>query len=487
MTPKRSSWSKSPWRQDPPKKKPTRNPKPDFDRDPNPEAKEALEKRMQENRRLFIQKEKKRKEEQRKIFARARQVSSLPKQESQNLGSGEKQKQKLKKKPSVATLPWKDQIDKLSGLQKQSDFLLLQVVLVLLALGLVMVLSAGSYRAIIEYDDPYFFFKRQLVLAVFGLGVMLVMSLINADFVRSLSGIGMILVVGLLVIVMVFGEETLGAKRWLEIGGLRFSPSDLAKPITIVFVAHLLEKSLKTLHQLNGFIILTGVMLLVPVVIAVEDLGTATALATAVFVMIIVAGAPGKYLGGTVVAGLGLAAIGIFSQSYRVARLTSFLDPFSPENIQGNSWQLVQSLYALGSGGLAGVGLGNSGQKLLYLPEMHTDFIFSVIAEELGFIGAGLVVFLFFVFVWRGYWISMRIEDTYKSLCCFGLVSVIGAQAFINIGVAVGVLPITGITLPFISYGGTSLVASLATVGYILNLSRYMTPAPKKGLRRRRF
>lgn len=478
MAPNRSSWSQSPWRQtDPPKKKKKSQDKSDLNRQPNLKAKNELEDRVRKNR----QQERRRIVEEARLLDKAaspvEKESNTGQSSSRNANSSPKS---LKGRRIKADLPWKEQVHKLQGLQRQSDTLLLQIVWVLLALGLVMVLSSGSYRAIIEYDDPYFFFKRQLFFAIFGLAFMFLMSVINADFIRNLSGMGLILVIVLILIVMFLGDETMGAKRWLEIGSIRFSPSDLAKPTVVVFSAHLLTVSKNTLQQLNGFIILTAVMLITPMLIAVEDLGTAVALTVAVFAMIIVAGAPRRYVQGTMIAGVGLVLVGILSQDYRIARVTSFLDPFSPENVQGDGWQLVQSLYALGSGGLAGVGLGNSGQKLLYLPEMHTDFIFSVIAEELGFIGAGLVVFLFLVFIWRGYWIAMRIEDSYKSLCCFGLVSVVGAQAFINIGVAVGVLPITGITLPFISYGGTSLVANLATVGYILNLSRYMTPKTQK-------
>jgi cell division protein FtsW len=172
--------------------------------------------------------------------------------------------------------------------------------------------------------------------------------------------------------------------------------------------------------------------------------------------------------------GLGLSGVVamIAYKPYRLKRITAFIDPFADP--LGTGYQVVQSLYAIGSGWLFGVGLGASRQKLLYLPERHTDFIFSIIGEELGFVGAAFVILLFAMFIWRGFYIAVHLDDKFKSLTAFGLTAVIGIQALINIGVAVGAMPVTGITLPFISYGGTSLSFMLATVGFLLNMSRYM-------------
>ena len=170
--------------------------------------------------------------------------------------------------------------------------------------------------------------------------------------------------------------------------------------------------------------------------------------------------------------GISIVILAIILEPYRLKRIDGFLHPF--ENLTESGWQLVQSLYALGSGWLFGVGLGDSRQKLLWLPEQHTDFIFAIIGEELGFIGALLVIVLFAIFVWRGFWVAMNLEDTIKSYIAFGLTVCVGIQALINLCVVVGVLPVTGITLPFISYGGTSLSIMLASAGFLLNMSRFV-------------
>lgn len=429
---------------------------------------ETLQERAEKNRRKREEEEQRLRKQRLYLLEQGRKVPE------------KKEASKKKKGQRESFQNWYARASSVQGVQNHADRVILQLTLLFLAIGLIMVLSASSYRALMEHSDAYYFFKRQFAFAIIGLIAMLILSVVNVEWIKRFSFPAAIVVIILLLLVFLIGDEALGAKRWIQIGSIRFSPADLAKPIGVVYFARFLEMQGKTLTQLNGFAVAAGVMMIYPVIIVVEDLGTALALFATLFAMLVVAGAPRNYLGGTFLLGLAGVGMAILAQPYRMARMVGFLDPFAPENMQGEGWQLVQSLYALGSGGLFGTGLGNSGQKMMYLPEMHTDFIFSVICEELGFIGGFLVFSLFVVFVWRGYWLAMRIEDPFKSLCCFGLVTVIGVQAFINIGVAVGVLPITGITLPFISYGGTSLAVSLATVGFILNLSRYAEPRGKK-------
>ncbi|MBQ5659081.1 MAG: cell division protein FtsW, partial [Peptococcaceae bacterium] len=263
-----------------------------------------------------------------------------------------------------------------------------------------------------------------------------------------------------------------GAVRWYRIGPIQFGPAEMAKPIVIVFFSMWLtalgKKNLKTF---KGFLITLVLLAVIPVLIIGEDLGTAVCIAGAMFCMLIVAEAPVGYLVGLGITAIGGVAAMILAEPYRVQRMLAFLDPFADP--LGKGYQVVQSLYAIGSGSLFGVGLGASRQKLMHLPEMHTDFIFSIIGEELGFFGGGFVILLFAVFICRGFYLSSQMDDKFMAFTAFGLTASIGIQAMINIGVAVGAFPVTGIPLPFISYGGSSLIFMMATVGFLLNLSKH--------------
>lgn len=354
-----------------------------------------------------------------------------------------------------------------------ADLLLFFITLVLLAIGLVMVLSSSSYDAMLTYGDALFYFKRQLIFMFAGFFAMFVMMNIKPEFVKSLAIPFMVACIFMLILVPFIGVEVNGARRWLGTQSVRFAPAEVAKPVVIVFFAMWLTSlGRKNLQTFKGFLYTLVVLAVIPILVVIEDLGTAISIAGALVCMLIVAEVPWRYLGGTVAIGFAGVIAMIAVKPYRINRILVWLDPFSDP--LGNGYQAVQSLYALGSGGLFGVGLGASRQKLLHLPERHTDFIFSIIGEELGFVGAAFVILLFALFVWRGFYIAMHLDDKFKALTAFGLTAVIGIQAMINIGVAVGFLPVTGITLPFISYGGTSLVFMLATVGFLLNMSRYM-------------
>ncbi len=336
-----------------------------------------------------------------------------------------------------------------------------------------MVLSSSSYAAMLAYQDATYFFKRQILSLGLGFFAMFVMMNLSPKIIKRSAALALIVCIVMLILVPLFGVDVNGAKRWLNIGGLRFAPAEIAKPVVIVYFSIWLTfMGKKNLQKLSGFLSTLFLLAIVPVLVVIEDLGTAISIAGALFCMLIMAGAPWKYIVGTGFAGFfGVVAM-IVVEPYRLKRIAVWMDPFSDPI--GSGYQAVQSLYALGSGGLFGVGLGASRQKLLHLPERHTDFIFSIIGEELGFVGAAFVILLFALFIWRGFQIATSLEDKFKAFTVFGLTAVIGIQAMINIGVAVGLLPVTGITLPFISYGGTSLVFMMATVGLLLNFSRYM-------------
>lgn len=354
----------------------------------------------------------------------------------------------------------------------QPDLLLFFVTLILLVIGLIMVLSASSYEALLNYNDALYFFKRQALFMMFGFVAMFFMMNIQVDFIKRLSIPGVLLVVILLLLLPVFGVERNHSIRWYQIGPIQFGPAEMAKPIVIVFFAMwLTAMGKKNLQTVKGFLCTFLVLVVIPVLVIKEDLGTAVCIAGAMICMLIVAETPWRYL--FALAGLAFAGVAgmILMEPYRINRVKAFLDPFADP--LGSGYQVVQSLYAIGSGSLFGVGLGASRQKLSHLPEMHTDFIFSIIGEELGFLGAEFVILLFTIFIWRGFQLASKIDDRFMSLTMVGLTASIGIQAMVNIGVAVGAFPVTGIPLPFISYGGSSLVFMMATVGFLLNLSRY--------------
>lgn len=359
------------------------------------------------------------------------------------------------------------------GTKHKADSLILYIALLLIAIGLVMVYSSSSYKALLESGTPAFYFTKQFKFMLIGLIGMWIAFRLPIAITEQFAIHGFILSIVMLLAVMAFGKNIDGATRWIEIGGTQFTPSDITKLFGIVFFAQFLRGyNMKQISIRDYFIVLV-VFAILPGLIVIEDLGTGVTLAGALFVMMVLSGVPVRYLGWTIAGGIGAVLLAIIIEPYRIKRIIGFIDPFSSENIANGGWQLVQSLYAFASGGLFGSGLGNGGQKLLYLPAMHTDFIFSVYAEEMGFIGSVFLLLLFVAFVIRGLMIANRLQNSYMSLVAAGLTSVIGIQALINISVTVGVFPVTGITLPFISYGGTSLIVMMAIVGFLLNLSQY--------------
>jgi cell division protein FtsW len=354
------------------------------------------------------------------------------------------------------------------------DFILFITTLTLVGIGLVMVFSSSFFTANVNYGDAYYFFKKQLMWASIGLAAMIVMMKLNflrlKDFAIPLM---VIAVLCLIAVVTPLGTEVNGSSRWLGIGMAKFSPSDLAKLAMVMFMARSLDIKLNKISSFTkGVLPFLAILVVICGLIMMQpDLGTSFTIAGTVFFMLLVAGARWTHLGAIALSGMVAVGAAIAVAPYRMERVIAFLNPWKYASDEG--FQTIQSLYALGSGGLFGMGLGRSRQKFFYLPEQHTDFIFAILGEELGFIGASLVVSLFLLFAWRGFKIAINAPNNFSRIMAAGITIMVTFQAAINIGVVSGALPVTGITLPFISYGGSSLLFSMVGVGLLLNISRY--------------
>ncbi|MCF8010632.1 MAG: putative lipid II flippase FtsW [Clostridiales bacterium] len=365
--------------------------------------------------------------------------------------------------------------------RRAPDFLLFLSVLALLCVGLVMVFSASVYYAGDPrgpFNDPFYFFKRQFIYALLGLIAMFVTM--NIDYWKYAKYKALILLTAFAFLILVLlpgiGASYLGAQRWLNLGPVSFQPSEFVKLCIIIFTAYgLAAKKEQVRNFTKGvlpFIIIGGFASIL--ILMQPDLGTAATLMSTLVIMCFVAGARGKQLGGLCGFGLAMVTAAIWVEPYRRKRFFAFLDPEADPT--GAGWHIINSLMSLGSGGFMGTGLGQGRHsKFLFLPERHTDFIFAAIGEELGFIGSFLVIMLFVIFLWRGLKVAITSSDNFGSLLAAGIVSGICLQAIINIGVVTSSLPVTGITLPFVSYGGTSLVFTLMSTGILLNISRHIS------------
>lgn len=355
------------------------------------------------------------------------------------------------------------------------DMIILGSTLVLLAIGVVMVYSASAVTAFHDYGDSYYYLKRQLIFAVLGIiGMFFVM---NVDYWvwKRFAKIALIVCFALLVLVLIPGIGVVrgGARSWLGIGAFGIQPSEFMKLGMILFMAKWMSDGKLNLNLFTkGLLPPLGLMCLAFGLIMLQpDLGTGAVLVGATMLVIFAAGAKLSHLGA--LAGVGVAGLVglILAAPYRLQRITAFLDPW--QDPLGAGYQSIQSLYAIGPGQLVGLGLGMSRQKYAYLPEPQTDFIFSIIAEELGFIGGATVLLLFLLLVWRGMRTAMTAPDSFGSLLAIGIIGMIAVQVIINIGVVIGMMPVTGITLPLISAGGSSLTLILTAIGILLNISRY--------------
>ena len=360
------------------------------------------------------------------------------------------------------------------------DLPLLIVVLMLVALGLVMVLSASSPSALAESGNSYTYFRTQCMAAVLGLVAMYVLSKFNYDIFKHLYKIIYLLSIAILFLVLlpVIGSGANGARRWINIG-IGIQPSEITKIGLIIWVAGYYSDPKNKIQGMWKSCLKPLVAVGIPILILLfvqNHLSAGIIIGFVTVVMIIMSGCQIRYLTSLVGAGLGICIIAFpflkdkLMSSFRSDRILAWLDPWA--NTSGTSYQTVQGLYAIGSGGLFGVGLGESTQKYLYIPEAHNDFIFAILAEELGFIGCAIVLALFTVLIVRGVLIAIRAKDSFGSLIAIGITALIAIQVILNIAVVTNSMPNTGISLPFLSYGGSSLVILLASMGILMNISR---------------
>jgi cell division protein FtsW len=348
--------------------------------------------------------------------------------------------------------------------------LLVLVTLGLVAFGLVMVYSASSGRAAVANGDPAYFLKRQALYAVLGLVALAVLSRVPFRRLRPLAGPLLLTSFGLLVAVLALGTSVNGARRWLPLGIIDFQPSELAKLALCLWLAAFLTRRAapQTLGELArpvGAVVLAACAL----IIVEPDLGTSIAIVLMASAMLLVAGTPPRVLAGAAATLVGLALAAIWLEPYRRERLFAFMDPWADP--EGAGFQTVQAMIALGSGGVFGVGLGESVQKINYLPEANTDMIFAVVGEELGLVGSAAVVAAFAVFGWAGFNVALRCRDPFGKLLAAGITALVTGQALVNLAAVLGLAPLTGIPLPFVSYGGSSLIVGLAAVGILLNIA----------------
>ena len=358
--------------------------------------------------------------------------------------------------------------------EKQYDPVIFISVILLIGLGLIMVYSSSAAIAYQKFNDPYYFLKRQISWIIIGGALMALFMRLDYHTIQKFTYPALILTMFLLVLVLFpqFGKKVGGAQRWLHIGSFTFQPSELAKFTLILYVVHSLVKKQERIKDffygyLPNLIVLgffSVLFLLQP------DLGTTIILITVVFILFFTAGIRFNYLFYSVVMLLPAMCAAILSSEYQKNRIISFLDP--EKDPLGKGYQIIQSFMAFSRGNTFGMGLGEGRQKLFFLPEPHTDFIFSIIGEELGFAGTVIVVLLFLVIIWRGIQTAIKSSDLYGTYLSLGLTSLIGVQAMVNLAVAVGLLPTKGLTLPFVSLGGSSLVVSMICAGVLLNISK---------------
>lgn len=355
------------------------------------------------------------------------------------------------------------------------DWLLFMATVALIGLSVVMVYSASSLVAAQRFDDQYYFVSKQITFVLLGALVLAVVMRIDYRVFGQPPVVWTAIggAAAALLLVLVIGFEVKGARRWFNAFGITVQPSEFAKFSAVLFTAALLERRMHVVNNLREVVIPIGVMLgvLAGLILKEPDLGTAVTLCVAVAVMVMAAGLHVRYIVAAGVVALPMLVGLLVMKSYRWQRIMAFLDP--EQDPQGGGWQILQSLAAVGNGGVWGVGLMDSVQKRFWLPEAHNDFIYAVIAEELGMIGALLTVIAFAVVVWRGLLISANAPDRFGAFLALGLTVLIGFQALLNVSVVIGLLPTKGIPLPLVSAGGSSMLVSFLAVGVLLNISKH--------------
>lgn len=354
------------------------------------------------------------------------------------------------------------------------DFPFLITVFILLILGLIMVFSASYPSAYYNHGSGFYYIKRQLLWAILGIFAMFYTANVNYKKIKKVTPVVFLISIVLLLLVLIpgIGKSINGARRWLGIGPLTFQPSEMAKITLILFFAKTLEndgENVKKFSILVRYVIIAaivmGLMLLQP------HFSVCIVMLIPIAAMLFVAGVKGRYYAIAGIAAASAGAVVAIAEPYRMARLKTFLNPF--QDRLGAGWQIINSLYAIGSGGLFGLGFGNSRQKFMYVSEPQNDFIFAIICEELGFVGAIAIIGVFAVLFWRGAKIALLAPDTFSCLAVTGIMSLVAGQVILNIAVVTSSIPTTGIPLPFFSAGGSSLVFLLAAMGIVLNISRH--------------
>ena len=388
-----------------------------------------------------------------------KQKSQLQKKKSAAVKSGSVSKLGISSKPKQKT-------------QGQMDAVLFTLLVILISFGLIMVFSASSINAYYEYGNSYHYLLSQGRWALIGFVMMMFFSKADYHVIVKRLPLVMGITFVLLVLVLIAGNEVNGAKRWLGVGGFSIQPSELAKIVLIIFLSYRLslerDGAFDNVKALGPYLLVIGAFCIL--VLAEKHLSGTVVLAGVSMLLLFIGGVKMAHFGVALVGAAALAVVAIIQEPYRLERITTFMDPFANKMDEG--WQIVQSLYAIGSGGLFGVGLGRSRQKYLYIPEPQNDFIFSIICEELGWLGAILVLSLFALLIWRGIKIALNAPDKLGSYLAFGMTALIAIQVIINVAVVTASMPVTGMQLPFFSAGGSSLVFLMSGMGILLNVSR---------------
>lgn len=359
----------------------------------------------------------------------------------------------------------------------RSDKVLFLATLLLVGISLVMVYSASAMPALEELEAPGFFLGRQVIWAVLGFGLLLAAMRLDYHWFRQPAVIWVLLGVTVTALLAVFAfEPRNNTHRWLSIGGMSFQPSEVAKLVAIFFSAALLERRMHRINDVRYALVPIGVVTvgLASLIVLEPDFGTAAVLVLVVLSIVFAAGLSYRYVFGSLLVLLPTAMFLVAATPYRRARWLAFLSP--EQYADGAGYQLLQSLIAIGSGGLFGRGLMEGVQKLYYVPEAQTDFIYAVVGEEFGLVGTTLVLICFIVIAWRGVRAALLAPDRFGSLLAIGLTMMVAAQAFINLSVNIGLMPTKGIPLPFVSNGGSSLVVNLMAMGILLNISQQASP-----------
>jgi cell division protein FtsW len=352
-----------------------------------------------------------------------------------------------------------------------SDFMLMSAVVGLVFLGTLMVFSSSVIMADVRWHSPYSFFFKQLMWVAIGSSLMWYFTQFDYRTLQKYAKPLTVAVVILLGLALVIGTAKLGAKRWLKIGPFSMQPSELAKYVLVIALADYIDRKKSKLKKWEGVLPALAVTALFVIPILLEpDLGTPLIMCAVAMSLLFVSGASFSKMAVLAMSALPLIAVEIYRKPYRLLRIKHFIESLG--DISSTSYQLNQSILALGSGGFFGKGLGQGQMKLLYLPEAHTDFIFPVIGEELGFVGAAFVIALFVIIAWRGWRVCRSSDSYFGSLVALGITLLITYQAILNISVACGLAPTKGLALPFVSFGGSSLLFNMAAAGVLLNISK---------------